>query len=278
MEPIVASLSTQRAAIRAHEEGARLGADPEDVHRMRTAVSRVRASLRAVRDVLDREEITRLRDELHALGGVLGGVRDLDVLTGHLRAALMTCPPAERAAGELLLTGLAADRAHAHQRVKDTLAAPRYTGLLADLDRAIEQTEARAGEVELVEGAERAFRKLRKTVKRLPTRPTNAQLHRVRIRVKRARFAADLAAPLAGERAERFAKKAAVVQDILGTHHDAVVTEARLRAFRRITRGRAAGALVARLTTRERDRRADAWREFVKQWPKLERRGHRAWD
>src|SRR5262249_41561469 len=48
-EQILAMLRAQLASMRAHDPGTRLGADPEELHQMRTAVRRLRAVLRAAR-------------------------------------------------------------------------------------------------------------------------------------------------------------------------------------------------------------------------------------
>ena len=65
--------------------GTRLGADVEELHQMRVATRRLRAFLRAGRDLLDPVWAEPLREELRWLGGVLGRVRDLDVLVGSER-------------------------------------------------------------------------------------------------------------------------------------------------------------------------------------------------
>ncbi len=59
--------------------------------------------------------------------------------------------------------------------------------------------------------------------------PDDEALHRVRIGVKRVRYAAELAAPAVGQRAKLAARRLADVQDVLGEHNDACVAEARLR-------------------------------------------------
>ena len=55
------------------------------------------------------------------------------------------------------------------------------------------------------------------------------QLHDLRIRAKRCRYAAEAAAPATGKRAASFAREVAALQDVLGELHDAVVAEAWLR-------------------------------------------------
>ena len=55
------------------------------------------------------------------------------------------------------------------------------------------------------------------------------ELHAVRIRAKRARYAADVAAVVNGGRARRLAGEIARLQDVLGAHQDACVARDWLR-------------------------------------------------
>ena len=74
----------QLAALQAAEPGTRLGSDPEELHRMRTAARRMRAILGAVRDMFDPRWVAHLRKELDWLTTLLGAPRDLDVLHQYL--------------------------------------------------------------------------------------------------------------------------------------------------------------------------------------------------
>src|SRR6187397_2380407 len=71
IERLRAMLERQYAQILLHDPGVRLDLDPEDVHRLRVAVRRARAVLRAARPLLDRSWSGPLRDELKWLGGSL---------------------------------------------------------------------------------------------------------------------------------------------------------------------------------------------------------------
>ena len=78
-------------------------------------------------------------------------------------------------------------------------------------------------------------------------------IHEIRIKTKRARYAAELAEPVVGKPATRFIKKARVVQDVLGMYQDALQAEAHVRAFlKQLASVRAAfvaGRMVERLLT-----------------------------
>ena len=145
------------------------------------------------------------------------------------------------------------------------------------LDEAVRQPRVATADLSLPRIAARQFKKLRKAVKALPAEPSNAELHAVRIEVKRARYAAELAAEEVGRPAARFVDKAKKVQDILGEHQDAVMAESRIRAWLRGIRSHPATWLRDRLIKRQRTRRQKARKAFWRRWPRLKRRGRKAW-
>ena len=117
-------------------------------------------------------------------------------------------PTAESDAAVQVLAHLAAERGRAQRSVAEALASPRYSRLRKGLTKALGRRPHRAGDdVSLVDAARRRFKKLRKAVAALPAKPTDEQLHAVRIRVKRARYAAELVEAAAGRPARRFAKE-----------------------------------------------------------------------
>ena len=66
----------------AHEEGTRLGDDPEELHDMRVATRRMRMALRIFAPYLDEREVHPALKGLRRTGRRLGVVRDLDVFKG----------------------------------------------------------------------------------------------------------------------------------------------------------------------------------------------------
>ena len=274
LDLILAAIKAQVDALHAHEAAARSGRDPEDVHQMRVAVRRLRAILRVSRSLFDPKWVDGLRRELKWLGTALGRVRDLDVLHAYLRSQLKGLPASERRAGQHLLRHLAADHVRARAALRDALASPRYARLLARLKAALVHPPVRTSAVSLLSIASTEFKKLKKAVKKLPTQPSAAKFHAVRIKVKRTRYAAELLQLVIGRRAEQFIDKAKKLQDILGEHQDAVVVEEYLRKV--TDRTRAAQALAQQLIKHQRERRKQALTAFQEKWPKLKRRGRKA--
>ena len=79
--------------------------------------------------------------------------------------------------------------------------------------------------------ARHAFKKLCKAIRCLKASPSDAVLHEIRILVKRARYAADLARWIVRKPAVRFIKASRVAQDLLGIHQDAIQAEHQARQF-----------------------------------------------
>ena len=75
---VVTAMRAQVDAIHSYRADARRARDPEAVHRMRVAVRRLRAILRASGSLSDDDLVEGLRRELKWLGIALGRVRDLD--------------------------------------------------------------------------------------------------------------------------------------------------------------------------------------------------------
>jgi CHAD domain-containing protein len=235
------ALETQLDALEAHDPGVRFGGDPEDLHQLRVATRRTRALIRATRPLLG-DRLVALGEELKLLAGLLGVVRDLDVLLD-----------VDRDSGEELLAAFSAERAMQRTVLVDAMQTPRYTALLDAFRAAIDDLAPLEQRCRADELAERAVRKLRRAADALPAEPSDDELHALRIAAKRARYAAELAALGGRKRTTRAVKALKKLQEVTGEHQDAVVAEDRLR---RIARGETSIA-AGRLIERERLRKAE---------------------
>ncbi|MBB4686113.1 CHAD domain-containing protein [Amycolatopsis jiangsuensis] len=222
----------------AHEPGARAGTDPEDVHRMRVALRRMRSTLRASGRLLGPAS-EQVRAELAWLGQALGEVRDYDVLIDHLREVVATFEVRDQPAGRRLVSLFVAERAAARERLAEAMAAPRYATLLQSVaqltrlpDHEIDETPA--AEPNLAADVRKRYRKLTKAVRALPSPPPDGDLHRLRIHGKKLRYTAELAR--ASAKKKQAAKLAGLIkatrkfQTALGDHQDAVVAAEKVRA------------------------------------------------
>jgi CHAD domain-containing protein len=260
----------------------RLG-EMEPLHQMRVGTRRLRSDLRTFGPLLDKEWAESLRKELGWLGGSLGAVRDLDVLIERLRRE--GADLGRRLDG--LLATLERRRRRARTALLADLASPRYVELL---DRLVDA----ANEPKLIERAQRpaattlpplvarSWRKLARAGRSLGPDSPDAELHRVRVLAKRARYAAEAVAPALRGDARRgatsFARRAAKVQDVLGELQDSVVAAETIEAFAAGRSGDASLALAAgRMLERESRARSAARAAFPRAWRKLDRPQRRRW-
>ena len=277
LEHVRAAFALQVQELLAHDPGTRLGEDPEELHQLRVATRRLRAILRAARPLLDLEWAESLRAELRWLGGALGPVRDLDVLGEHLRVEIEALDGRERRAAGRFVALVAGDRDAVRADMLEAMSSSRYGELLDRLEAAAAAPRAREADASLHDLAALEFRKLRKAVKTLPPDPPDDELHAVRIRGKRARYAAELAEGAVGKTARRFVREAKRFQDVVGEHQDAVVAEEKIRALLERAGGEQTHLAAGRLIERERTRRREARAAFPKAWVKLETAGRAAW-
>lgn len=231
-------LHAQLRELTAHEPGARAGDDPEAVHQMRVAVRRLRSVLKIVAGAAD-PAVRQVRTELKWLGGVLGDVRDLDVLIGDLRPAVSLLPEPDRRAGLRLVEVFLAERQDARQHLITALDGARYRALRQQItalaDRA--DLEGQDPAAEPAEPAEpghvlrKPYRALTRALDTLPADPDDERLHALRIHCKRLRYAAELLRPTVRKKRVATARRACrQLQEILGEHQDAVVAAERIRS------------------------------------------------
>jgi CHAD domain-containing protein len=271
-EALAIALDTEYRTLLVHDPGTRRGDDPEDLHQLRVATRRLRAFLRAARPLVDRDWAGSLREELRWLGGHLGPARDLDVMLGRLRAEAGLLGD-EAGGADGLLTGLDDQRAVAYADVVDVLGTKRYFGLLERLEAAA-APPLTGDDTSLAALYHREAKRMRRTFEALGDDPASEALHESRISVKRARYAADLAAHDLGRNGRRFVTAAKRLQDILGDHQDAVVAERTIREWAASApEGRVA---AGRLIQLERERMVAARAAWPEAWRRVDHAARRA--
>jgi CHAD domain-containing protein len=255
-----------------HDPGVRLGDDPEQVHQARVATRRLRSDLRTFGSLLVPAWDEALRAELKWLGNELGAVRDIEVLLGLLRSKVERLAEADARIGEHLVARLVRGWEDARVELLGAMRSERYAELLERLVDAARHPEllpaadAPASEV-LPALAMRPWKQLRRDIRALPEIPHDEQLHAIRIRAKRSRYAAEAVAPAVGPETRELARAVAALQDVLGDHQDAVVASTWLRGVARSSESTdevfVAGMLAGMLRRDERRTRAGwpaAWR------------------
>lgn len=230
LELVAAYLCNQVDELRARDPGARLDS-PDAVHRMRVASRRLRSSLATFRPLFAGVQARHLRDELLWLGAVLGSVRDVEVMRDHLHGTASILPVDADLAEALasLDRELAERQKNAHEELVAALNSRRYRALMAALTAFVDDPP-------WIPKSARGYTTLPALVGRACARVDRAakvaecvhdvggqQLHEVRKAAKRARYAAEVAAPSAGSAARRLAQRMEDLQEVLGRHQDSLM-------------------------------------------------------
>jgi CHAD domain-containing protein len=272
--------SVQRLLL--HDPLVRLDAGPVGVHQARVSTRRLRSDLRTFRELLAPGFGEGLRDSLSGLARELGAVRDADVLLMRLDRQATKLDRADANAARRLLTRLRRQRQDALRHLLEVLEGEPYLELLdrlvdaANHPAVLRQAAVLPARDALAKVASGPWRKLVKRAEELGDGATDAQLHELRIAVKRVRYAADAAALAIGDAAPH-ADALAELQGVLGEQHDAVVAEQWLRST--VTAGTsrnqalAAGLLVAQ-QRREAAEHREQWQEA---WADASKKKVRAW-
>jgi CHAD domain-containing protein len=273
------ALAESIANLLRHDPLMRTGRDPEAVHQARVATRKLRSNLRTFGPLLDVEWTEPRRSELGWLAMGLGAVRDREVLLERLRERAKALPASDHRSATALLHLLEVEIDELRGRLGADIDSRRYIDLVERLVAAAHEPATlpeatQPASVLLPALATTPWRRLRSAVRQLPETPTDSELHRIRILAKRARYAAEAVAPVAGERASAFARAAANLQTVLGEHQDSVTAQAWLRAAK-VTGRRAfvAGELIAL----ERIAAARAREQWSKAWRSLDRKRLRSW-
>ena len=233
-ELLLSHLGTQIDELRVREPGARIDS-PDAVHRMRVACRRLRSSLATFGPLFAGPQAQHLRGELKWLGSELGGVRDVEVMRAHLNETVAILPVDADLAKVLAEVDreLAERHSHAHQNLIEALNSPRYAASLTALMAFVTypQWDPKAAPRHTLPSlVGRACDRVDHAAKTAEGMLDLAgpELHEVRKAAKRARYAAEVAAPLAGSAAQRLARRMEDLQELLGRHQDSLMARALL--------------------------------------------------
>jgi CHAD domain-containing protein len=211
------------------------------------------------------------------LGRRLGEARDLDVQIAYFKGQSDGLKASDRAALGRFIEYLQQKRSKVQRQLVGHLRRPRYVALINRLIPAVHEPAIVPHDVTLPDLAGKAFKKLRKAVKELGRSASDAKWHCVRIRAKRARYAAELSEWRSGRVATRFIDEIKLIQDQLGDIQDAVIAEAQLRRFTSKRRRRQLTFLSVKMVERQRRRRRQAKHAFFSTWKQVKKCGKEAW-
>jgi CHAD domain-containing protein len=207
----------------AHEPGVRIGEDPEELHDMRVAIRRLRSTLKLYTEYLPRK-VERFEREFSHVGDVLGEVRDLDVQIERLSV--------EEGVSEVVVTALRDRRTQRREQMLAELDSDRYGRLVEDMIGTLRRGRAptappilEVAPVILADG----HKKVLKRAERVSGSSSFEELHDLRKKGRRMRYAVEPLAEVYGKPAEKMVGQLKELQDVLGDQQDKIVAAELLR-------------------------------------------------
>jgi CHAD domain-containing protein len=201
--------------------------DIEDVHQMRVATRKLRATLQTLGPLVAPNKATKFRRQLHAVASSLGEVRDRDVLLEHLRAHQ------DQAGAAALIEVVEQERGEVRKRLIKQLESRRYARFKAVFSTFLTASDSAEAPVPmpLVRYAAgsliwRSYEELRIYETVVPVRQTDlsgtnmALLHQMRIAGKHLRYTLELFADALGPRTDQVLDPLMELQEYLGSLQD----------------------------------------------------------
>ena len=244
-----------------HVAGALDGQDPEEVHAMRVAGRRVRAGWRVFGDGFEPDARRRYRDDLRAIGGHLGAVRDMDVRIGILDAYVRERSNRQRAALEPLRTAWQAERDARHAELAAVLRSTAFERFVADYlafaledglhARPVASNRPATVRTRMPAGIWEAYQSVWAFDAGL-LQADIATLHQLRIEAKWLRYAIEFVREPLEPETTALLRRVVALQDRLGDIHDLDGAAGLARGFEAGTgrRARLEGAAVERFERR----------------------------
>jgi triphosphatase len=202
----------------------------EAVHQMRVAVRRARSAVSIFRSAVEPGALDSINDSLRSLGRQLGPSRDWDVFSDETMPVIREALPGDSRL-ERLAAAVARRRREHRSALSAYLASAEFRKLGIELAWFTATLSARAPTVDQAASLsgfsaavlQHRWKKLLSSGKRMQQMDIPA-LHGVRLRAKRARYAAEMFATLYhGKTAHRFIRRLSALQQRLGVLNDGAV-------------------------------------------------------
>ena len=231
-----------------HEKGTRKGEDIEELHDMRVAVRRMRASTLVFDEYLESEKLEPHLKGFRRTLGALGGVRDLDVFREKAETYLKTLPSGREHDLDPLLITLAEEREKARKNMLDYLDSEKYSHFKKDFSDFLDfpETWALPTTTEKHDSLPHRVKDVLPSLLYARLADISAysewvegpyvsveRLHRLRIAAKGLRYTLEFFESVLGKEVETLIKDFKVLQDHLGDLHDAAVATRMLGSYLR---------------------------------------------
>jgi CHAD domain-containing protein len=209
-----------------------LAGEPEAIHQYRIALRRMRAVLELFQPLLPQKWLSHHRDELKAVAQAVGALRDSDVLRQNLLDASAEIEPSLRDGLAPLQDSLAERRHQQHEQVCALLKSQSYAALIQQIAAApVKELKSSGGNAVLSELLQPLVLAVGRSGARLNRDSNPSEFHRLRIRIKRLRYALEMVNADQGKSARRSLTKLKKLQAQFGLQHDSVTAMTWLREF-----------------------------------------------
>ncbi|MGO9603035.1 MAG: CHAD domain-containing protein [Candidatus Binataceae bacterium] len=264
-----------RFALERHHPAAAAG-ETEPIHQLRVATRRLRATLQLFASITHAGYVNTIERDLTWMAQAAGAAREREITAGALRERAAKLDPAVAESLATIYATLDRERSEKLAQLRKVLASRHYRTMLARLDR----PRLRKTGPDAILGVN-AFSMLRPIARaaahagaELNASSPPATIHRLRVRVKRLRYAIEMLSALGGKRCRRLLARLEELQELLGSLNDVSVAIVWLIGFPH-TAGVAPGAVLAAgaMAQSLRNRSAKLARRCIKAWRKLEKSG-----
>ena len=261
-----AALERYRAAAAAGES--------EPIHQLRVSARRLRASLHLFESVAHAAYARMIERDLVWMAQAAGGAREREVTAEIFRIRASRLDPAFAESLNLMHSTLARERSEKLKELRKVVKSGRYRRLLGRLENPRLRkfnTAARLGEQ-----AASLLRPIARAASRagaeLDESSAPATIHRLRVRVKRLRYAIEMLSVIGGKRSRKLLSRLEGLQELLGDLNDLSVATSWLISFAK-SDGTPADAVMAAgaMAQSLRSRSAKLARRSVKAWRKLDK-------
>jgi triphosphatase len=211
------------------------------VHQARVATRRMRSALRLFHEAIPENTAGYLEGELKWLGGMFGAVRDLDVFLLNLvrfKEQIERFPTKKKGSFE---NWIEKHRRAPFKTLCQALESPRYKSFERRLTQFLERplplrprsplalkTVREVAPVLITEKFEGGIKQGRTVLEN----PKLKQFHRLRIQMKKLRYASEFMAPAYDDRLDPFIERMVEIQDCLGEIQDTVFTRSFIDSLR----------------------------------------------
>jgi CHAD domain-containing protein len=225
------SLERATRALTQHYAGVIAG-ECEAVHQFRISIRKLRGLIELYQPFLQQSWCSHHLEELRSLGRSVGALRDLDVLQQNLSNAAGKIDQPLRDALAPLQQALSERRQQQHQQATALLKSSHYEALVRSLSTVpFKQTHSMDERPAVPKLIRPLVRNVERAGAKLDRGSSPGEFHRLRVKIKRLRYALEVLDGGKPKHRTGVAKKLKSAQDVLGAQHDLVTAMGWLREF-----------------------------------------------